>query len=171
MSMEVSTDQNARIADLTRQIEAGTYRVDAGKIVKSMLEKPWRELSEIERDVAIRALKIRNREARLALYRRKAEELQQDAAAQSETHCPIHHIMFTLRTGDRAQDCWRCARERDTFTQEMGMAGAVRPAPDASDDAYGGGWSVYHGKVTAFDWACVAACFVVACLFLVMAFK
>jgi hypothetical protein len=169
MSMEVSTDRTQHIADLTRQIEAGTYRVSADKIVTGMLDKPYRDLNLIERELIKRALQHQNRQARLNIYRAKAKELQTEAAAQSVTHCPVHGTMFTLRTGDRYTDCLRCARwKAEHFSQESGM---VPCSPDPSDDAYGGGWSAYHGKVTWFDWACVAASVLIGAVLLVMVLK
>ncbi len=134
------------IADLTRQIEAGTYHVDADKIVDGMMVKTWGELNPTEQAVVTRSLQLHNQAARKRIYRAKA--------AQSTAHCPVHNVLYTIRTGNRYDDCLRCARwKAEHFVQEAGMVPA--PPPNPSDDAYGGGWSAYQGRVTAFDWVCV----------------
>lgn len=142
------------IADLTRQIEAGTYHVDAEQIVDGMMAKTWGELNPTEQALVTRSLQLHNRAARNRIYRAKAEELRRNEAAQSTAHCPVHNVLYTVRTGNRYDDCLRCARwKAEHFVQESGMVPA--PPPDPSDNTYGGGWSVYQGRVTAFDWVCV----------------
>ena len=133
MSMDVTTDRTQHIADLTRQIEAGTYRVDTKKIIDGMTGKAYRDLSELEREVFNRVVSEQNQQARVKMFRAKvkriAQELKQEEAATG--HCPVHNVLYTVRTGNRYDDCLRCARWKAVWS--LRLLQTPRTIPMAAD--------------------------------------